>query len=463
MPGKRPAKIADPNLERKVPPNSPEAEMAVLGGILLRNQALDQVRDILDPQDFYQAAHQHIFRAAVMLYDRNEPIDPITLRNELKTAGHLDQIGGPAYINRLLDEVHTTANIEEYAVIVGEKALLRRMLDATHQIQGMIFDQRGEQGETMDVAQLLDQSQSMVFEVSRESVRSPYESLEDVIQESLDFADERVNSERMLAGYSTGYPDLDEKTNGFKPGELLIMAARPAMGKTSLALNIATNIALIESKPVLIFSLEMSTVQIGLRMLCSHAKVMLSKIFRGEANEAEMGRLSKSAGILSNPPIYVDDSGGTNINTIRAKARRLKAEKGELGLIVIDYIQLMGSPRHYDSREREISTMSRNLKLMAKDLEVPVLALSQLNRQLEGREDKRPRPSDLRESGSLEQDADMIVFIYRDVVYHPDTDDPDVAEIIIGKQRSGPTGTLKMAFRGEYTRFEQLSDRNDVY
>lgn len=457
MTAQRSKKAPDPNLERRVPPHSLEAEMAVLGGILLRNEALDQVRDLLAPEDFYIAAHQYIFRATITLYDRGDPIDPITLRNELKAMSRLDDIGGTSYINRLLEEVHTTANIGDYTRIVAENALLRRMLNTTYEIQGMVFDQRSDEGEMLEVGEVLDRSQHIVFEVARESVRTPYESLEEVINESLSFIDERMTSDSALAGHSTGYADLDNQTNGFKPGELIILAARPAMGKTSLALNIATNIAILENLPVLFFSLEMSSVQIGLRLMCSHAKVHISKVLKGEANEEEYARLSKSAGVLAELPIYIEDSGGTNMNSIRAKARRLKAEKGGLGLVVIDYMQLLASVRHYDSREREIATMSRSFKVLAKDLEVPVMALSQLNRQLESREDKRPRPSDLRESGSLEQDADMVMFVYRDVIYHPETEDPDLAELIIGKQRSGPTGTLKMVFLGEYTRFEQYT------
>ncbi|MHA1568311.1 MAG: replicative DNA helicase, partial [Alphaproteobacteria bacterium] len=387
MNGQRKTKQPDPNLERRVPPNSPEAEMAVLGGVLLRNDSLDQVRDLLNPEDFYQPAHQRLFIAISALYDRSEPIDPVTLRTELKTRGWLEEVGGSEYINRLLDEVHTTANIEDYGRIVAEKSLLRRMLNTTFEIQGMIFEGRSDEGEALDVPNILDRSQYKVFEVARESVQTPYQSLEEVIHQSLAYVDERMAAGGRLAGYSTGFADIDDKTNGLKPGELVILAARPAMGKTSLALNIGSNLAVTEQVPVILFSLEMSAQSNGLRMLCSHAKVNLSSVLKGVTSETDYPRLAESAGILAEAPLFVDDTGGINLTSIHAKARRLKAEKGALGLIIIDYIQLLGSSRHYDSREREIATMSRSLKMMAKELECPVMALSQLNRQLENRPD----------------------------------------------------------------------------
>jgi replicative DNA helicase len=457
----------DANLERRVPPHSAEAEMAVLGGVLFRNEALDQVRDLLEADDFYQPAHQRLFVACCGLYDRGDVIDPITLRNELKTLGQLDEVGGAPYIERLLEEVHTIANVEQYARIVAEKALLRRMLGATHEIQGMIFDGQADDGATLDPEQIVDRSQQKIFDVARDTVRSPYEALEDVIHQSLKYVDERMTSGGKLAGYSTGFPDLDDKTNGLKPGELILLAARPAMGKTSLALNVGVNLALTERLPVLMFSLEMNAVQIGLRLLCSQSGVPLHRVLKGQIPDAEYKKLASSAGVLGETAFYLDDSGGVNVNTIRSKARRLKADKGNLGLIVIDYIQMIGSARRFESREREIADLSRHLKLLAKELDCPVMALSQLNRALESRPDKRPRPSDLRESGSLEQDADVILFLYRDSVYWGDEEkedrtDPNETELIIGKQRSGPTGTIKLTFRDEITRFESYTSR-DTY
>ncbi|HPQ68748.1 MAG TPA: replicative DNA helicase [bacterium] len=455
------AKSPDAAVERRVPPHSQEAEMAVLGGVLLRNEALDQVRDLLDPEDFYQPAHQRLFRSMAALYDRGDPIDPITLRQHLKEQNWLDEVGGKEYIDRLLDEVHTTANIEQYARIVADKSTLRRLLTATFEMQAMVYEGKDDQGTDLETAQIVDQSQAKVFDVARDVVQSPYESLEEIIHASLAYVDERMATGGALAGYSTGFSDLDHKTNGVKPGELIIVAARPAMGKTSLALNIATNIAVAEQKPVLLFSLEMSAAQLGLRLLCAQARVNLGSVLKGHTTEDQYQKLAEAAALLAEAPFFIDDSGGTTTTSIRSKARRLRAEQGDLGLVVIDYIQLLGSSRFYDSREREISTMSRTLKMMAKELKCPVLALSQLNRQLENRPDKRPRPSDLRESGALEQDADMILFIYRDVIYNAETEEPDVAELIIGKQRSGPTGTVKLIFLDEYTRFEQYAGVSD--
>jgi len=454
-----PTKAPAIDLDRRVPPNSPEAEIALLGGILLRNEALDQVRDLLEAEDFYAPAHQKIYLAVIALYDRGENIDPITLRNALKDRGWLEDVGGPPTLEKLLDEVHTTANIEQYARIVAEKALLRRMLNSTLEIQGMIYESRDDRGEALNTEQIVDRSQQKIFDVARDTVKSPFESLEDIIHDSLKFVDQRMTSQGSLAGYSTGFADLDDATNGFKPGELILLAARPAMGKTSLGLNVALNLGLSEKLPVLMFSLEMSAVQIGLRLLCSFSRVPLRNIFKGQVTDGEYQILADAAGVLSEVPFFVDDSGGTTISSIRAKARRLKAEKGGLGLIVLDYIQLIAAAGRFESREREISALSRSLKMLAKEMDVPVLAISQLNRQLESRPDKRPRPSDLRESGSLEQDADLILFLYRDSVYNPDAEEPNKTELIIGKQRSGPTKTLELTFLDTITRFEDYSDR----
>jgi replicative DNA helicase len=460
----------DANLERRTPPNSLEAEMAVLGGVLLRNDALDQVRDLLDVDDFYQPSHQRLFQTFCALYDRGDAIDPLTVRDELRQRGQFEELGGSAYLERLLDEVHTTANIEQYARIVAEKALLRQLLSATYEVQGMVFEARADDGTRLDVEQILDRSQHKIFDVARETVRSPYEALEKIVGDTLKYVDQRMTARGSLAGYSTGFVDLDDRTNGLKPGELIILAARPAMGKTSLALNVGLNLAVGERLPVLMFSLEMNAVQIGLRLLCSAAEISLSRVLKGQVTDAEYPKLAKAAQDLHEAPFYLDDSGGVNINSIRAKARRLKAEKGNLGLIVIDYIQMMRAVRTYESREREIAELSRNLKLLAKELDCPVLALSQLNRQLENRPDKRPRPSDLRESGSLEQDADVILFLYRDSAYWTEEEkqaaaqelearEPNKTELIIGKQRSGPTDTVMLTFRGEITRFEDYTQR----
>jgi replicative DNA helicase len=447
---------------RRTPPYSAEAEMAVLGGVLLRNEALDLVRDLLDVDDFHQPAHQRIFRACCGLYDRGENVDPVTLRNELQALELLPDSGGAPYIERLLDEVHTTANIEQYARIVAEKALLRRMLGATHEIQGMIFDNRGDDGAPLAAEQILDRSQQAVFAVARETVRSPYEALDEVIHHALDYANQRLLSGDALAGHPTGFADLDARTSGLQAGQLIIVAARPGMGKTSLALNIGVHVALRRKLPVLLFSLEMSAVQIGLRILCSESTVPLQRIVEGRLGDPELHKLVDAAARLDEAPLFLDDGGAININTIRAKARRLKAERGALGLVIVDYLQLIRGVKDYEIREREIAELSRGLKLLAKELECPVMALSQLNRQVEGREDKRPRPSDLRESGALEQDADLILFLYRHGAYDESTAEPNRVEVIIGKHRNGPTGMTELTFRDELARFENYhNDRGN--
>lgn len=447
--------------ERRTPPHSLEAEMAVLGGALLRNEALDEVRDLLESEDFYQPAHQRLFSAFCTLYDRKDVIDPVTLRNELTARGWFEECGGRAYIDRLLDEVHTSANIASYAKIVKEKAVLRRMLGATFRVQGMVYDGKDDDGNVLGVEEVLNQSHALVDGVTLESVQSPFEALENILVSTLKHVDERQTSKGQLAGHSTGFIDLDEKTNGLKSPDLIIIAARPGMGKTSLALNIGLTVAL-EDNPVLMFSLEMNLVQLGMRLLSSYARTPIYKIVKGMLNDAEHLALCRAAETLNDAPFFIDDTSGINIGSIRAKARRLKADKkGKLGLVIIDYLQMMQSPRKFESREREIADISRNLKLLAKDLDCPVLALSQLNRNLENRPDKRPRPSDLRESGSLEQDSDLVMFLYRDAIYN-ETDDPDLrakTELIIGKQRSGPTGTVLLTFQDEITRFDSYTDR----
>lgn len=452
-------------IERRVPPNSQTAEIAVLGGVLLDQDSLDLVIDILQVEDFYAPAHQKLFRSLRGLHDRGSAIDPVTLKNELTDRGWLEEIGGHAYIDRIQEEVYTSANIEQHARIVAEKSLLRQLLAVTHTIQGMVFDGRTAHDEDLDSEQIIDRSQQLVFEIARDKVGAPYDALETVIQDALAYVDERNEAQGGLAGHSTGFPDLDTVTNGFKPSELIILAARPAMGKTSLALNFAVNMALRERLPVLFFSLEMSAVQVGLRLLTSQAGIFSDKVFKGQLTDADYSEIAKAAGVLGEAPLFIDDGSNINVNTIRAKSRRLKAEQGKLGMIVVDYLQLMQPTRPRESREQQIAEISRNLKFIAKELECPVVALGQLNRALESRENKRPRLSDLRESGSLEQDADIVMFLYRDSEYWPDeekrspenNDKLNVTELIIGKNRSGQTKTVGLYFHKEFTRFDSFS------
>ncbi|MDP8222144.1 MAG: replicative DNA helicase [Candidatus Lernaella stagnicola] len=453
-------------IERRVPPNSETAEVAVLGGILFQQDKIDVVRDFVSPGDFYSPRHQKIFDVQCTLREKNLPIDPVTLKNALAERGMLDEIGGVEYIDRIEEEVYTAANIAHYATIVAEKALLRRLLAVTQSIQGTIFEGRSEDEETLDTLQIVDQAQRLVFDVTRERVGSPYESLEHVISDALRYVDERAEHGGGLAGLASGFADLDRLTNGFKPGELVIVAARPAMGKTSLALNVALNMAVAERKPVLFFSLEMSAIQLGLRLLTSWARIPADRVHKSKLSDQDYTQIANAAGELGELPLFVDDSAGTNVNTIKAKARRLRADKGDIAMIVVDYLQIMTSARRIDSREQQIAEISRSLKAIAKELECPVMALAQLNRALESRDNKRPRLSDLRESGALEQDADIVMFLYREAVYwtkdqlqddraKPGNDQKEnVTELIIGKNRMGQTGLLGLYFHREYTRFE---------
>jgi len=452
------------NLDRKVPPNNPEAEMAVLGGILLRNAALDQVRGVLDPEHFYFAANQHVYRAIVTLSDRHEPIDPITLRGELKTTEHLDRIGGPAYINRLLDEVHTTANVEEYARIVRDSALLRNVLNSTHEIQAMIFDRRGEQGEGTDISQILDyfQQEAMTATADNQRTEKTMSLIGDVLQETVDEVDRRMNKGGVMPGLSTGFPDLDEKTVCFEPGELVLLGARPSMGKTALALHICLNVATEmmlkkTGNPVIFFSLEMRNSKLGFRALSSRSMVEMTSLRRGDLTGTRMGKVVQAAAELNDLPLFIDDDYNATVPSIVAKCRQLKMQHGGLALVCIDYLQLMQStlPARM-SKNDHIARISRDLKLAAKHLDVPILVLSQLSRAVESRDDKRPRPSDLRDSGSLEQDADMILFVYREVVNNPDTENPNEMKVIIGKNRQGELGTVRLAFLPWYTKVTSL-------
>jgi len=452
---KRPPPI---DINRRVPPNDVASEMAVLGGILMRNESIDIARDLLQPEDFYHPAHQRLFIALCELFDKQETIDPVTLRSHLKAKDWLEEIGGAAYIQRLLDEVHTTANIESYARTIAHKSMLRKLINGCFEVEGMAFDQKDEKGELLETADILNRAQSLIMGIDIKELQSPQESVGEILQQTLAMIDERQTSTQLI-GEPTGFTDLDEITNGFKEQEMILVAARPSMGKTALALEIAKTIAI--RKPVMLFSLEMGNTQIGSRLICSEARVNLAKILKGRTTEIEMQQIADASGLLAERKIFVSDRTDENISSIRSKARRLKLEHGELGAIIIDYIQLMEGVGRFESREREIASISRGMKKMAKELDCPVLALSQLNRLVEKREDKRPMLSDLRESGALENDADLAIFLYRDVVYHPECEDPIKCELLIRKNRNGPTGIVNLAFIGEYTRFENYETRQE--
>ncbi len=436
---------------RKVPPQSLEAEESILGGILLDSDALDRVIEVMAADDFYRATNRKVFLTMLSLSERGEPIDLITLTDALKARDELQQIGGATYLAELIDKVPSAANIAYYARIVKEKAVLRGLINVCGEIVSRCYT--GQE----DIEQFLDEAERLIFDVSEKRIRPAFFKVGDMIMDTIKTVEQLYERKEMVTGVPTGFKDLDMKTAGLQPADLVIIASRPSMGKTAFVLNIAQYVALHTDTAVGIFSLEMSKEQLVMRMLCSEARVDNTKVRAGYLAERDFPRLAMAAGRLAEAPIYIDDTPGQNVLEIRAKARRLKRETN-LGIIIIDYLQLMRGLASQENRTQELAEISRSLKALAKELEVPVVALSQLNRQVELRGDKRPVMSDIRESGSIEQDADVIMFIYRDEVYHPESDQEGTAEIIISKQRNGPTGMVRLAFRSEYTRFDSLVD-----
>jgi replicative DNA helicase len=438
----------DPSL-KKLPPQSIEAEESILSAILLDNSTLLDVLELLRPEDFYRTAHQTIFAAIESLFSKAEPVDLITLTNILRDNSELEKVGGAAYLARIVDTVPSAINVTHYARMVRDKSALRRLIAKAGEITQRCYEEAGE------FDQVLDFAEGAVFEISENKHRAAFHPLNKIIESNIDALEERQGNRALITGIPTGFTLLDHKTSGLQGSDLIILAARPAMGKTALALNIARNAAFESNVPVAIFSLEMSKEQLSMRMLCSEARVDSSRVRSGFLNPEDWHRLTNAAGTLSEAPIFIDDSPDISTTSIRTKCRRLKMDK-DLGLVIIDYLQLMRSRHESERRDLEISDISRSLKLLAKELNVPVLALSQLNRKLEERSDKRPQLSDLRESGALEQDADVVAFIYRDEVYNKDENNPNrgAAEIILSKQRNGPTGVVPLTFLGAYTRFE---------
>ena len=438
----------------KVPPHSLEAEAAVLGGILLDNTALDRVAEQLVAEDFYREAHRKIFRAAAGLSQRSEPIDLLTLTEALKSRGELGEVGGAGYVSELADRALSTANIEYHARIVREKAILRGLIATASEIVARGYEAREE------VYRFVDEAEQAIYQIAEKKTRASFTRVGDMITETFRQIELLYERKEMVTGVATGFTDLDRMTAGLQPSELIIVAGRPSMGKTSFCLNIAEYVAIEKGIGVAVFSLEMSKEQLVLRMLCSQARVDLGKVRNGFLAQKDFPRLAEAAGRIHDAPIYVDDTPALSGLELRAKARRLKRLKeANLGLVIVDYLQLMrGSGTREESREQEISQISAGLKALAKELRLPVVALSQLNRQVENRSPPKPRMADLRESGAIEQDADLIAFIYRDEVYNPQSRDQGVAEIILAKQRNGPIGDIRLAFRSEYTRFENLEE-----
>ncbi len=449
---------------RKLPPQSIEAEMSILGGILLDNNAINRTMEILVPEDFYRESHRKILQAMIELNQKGEPCDLITLTDILKQTGRLEEVGGAAYLASLVDFVPTAANIAFYCKIVKEKSVTRNLISAATEIVT-----NGYEG-AMEIEEMLDTAQKVIFELSENKLKPAYYPVSAILKDTIKAIEQLYEKKEHVTGIPTGFADLDKMTAGFQRGDLIIIAGRPSMGKTAFALNIAQYAAIHADapQPVLVFSLEMSKEQLVTRLLCSEARMDAGRMRTGHLVDNDWPKLIQGADRLHKSKIYIDDTPAVPIMEMRAKARRLKAEQ-DIGLIVVDYLQLMRGGANIESRQQEISEISRSLKALAKELNVPVVALSQLNRSLESRTDKRPMMSDLRESGAIEQDADVIMFVYREAVYCDDckrrdgscTKDHDRnAEIIIGKQRNGPIGTVNLTFMGEYTKFENQSDRD---
>jgi len=455
----------DENHGHRLPPQNLEAEMSVLGGVLLENEALNRALEFLMVDDFYRGSHRKIFNALIILSDKSEPADLVTLTAVLKDRSELEEVGGSTYLATLVDYVPTAANITYYCKLVKEKSVARKLIEASTAIAT-----RGYEGGDME--EILDQAEKSIFEISENRIRPSYYPVRDILKDTFKSIEALYERKELVTGVPTGFHDLDKMTAGLQSSDLVIVAGRPSMGKTAFALNLIEYATTHADKavPAVIFSLEMSKEQLVQRMLCSLAKVDAGRLRTGHLGESDWPKLTMAAGQLNDTQLFIDDTPAISVLELRSKARRLKAEHG-LGLIIVDYLQLMRGSNP-ESRQQEISEISRSLKALAKELSLPVVALSQLNRSLESRTDKRPMMADLRESGAIEQDADVIMFVYREAVYCEDCKsrertcekghDKD-AEIIIGKQRNGPIGTVHLTFRGEFTRFENQAKRDDGY
>ena len=443
----------------KVPPHSIEAEQSILGGLLIDNKAIDRIAGQVSASDFYRNDHRIIFTHISKLIDNNDPADIVTVAESLEQNAELTKVGGVAYLGLVAENTPTASNITGYAKIVRERSIMRNLVEVGSDIVESAFSPQGK-----DAQQLLDESESKIFQIADAGTSEKLGFID--IKELLPKAAQRIDDLYQLddpngvTGVPSGYSDLDQKTAGLQPGDLIIIAGRPSMGKTSLALNIAEHVGMEAGLPVAIFSMEMGAAQLTMRLLGSVGKLDQHKMRIGQLEDEDWPKLTNALGVLNEAPIFIDEGSALNSYEVRARARRLHRQQGKLGLIVIDYIQLMSSANEQSTENRatEVSEISRSLKALAKELNVPVVALSQLNRSVESRPDKSPMMSDLRESGAIEQDADVIMFIYRDEVYNPETAEKGVAEILLSKQRNGPTGTVKLTFLGQYTRFENYAN-----
>ncbi len=442
-------------LADRLPPQNIEAEQAVLGAIFLEPSSLTTAAEILQPEDFYRTAHQRIFHIMLKLADEGKAVDVITVTEELQAAKLLEDVGGVSYLTELATSVPTAANIEYYAKIVEEKSVLRRLIRTAVSIAQDCYQREDE----VDV--LIDEAEKKILEVAGRKNTGGFQNIRDILFRTYDHIEMLHNRAGDVTGLATGFVELDKITAGFQRNDLIIVGARPSMGKTAFALNIAQNVATKTGENVAIFSLEMGAEQLVMRMLCAEGNIDSQRLRTGTLTEEDWGKLIMAMGSLSNAGIYIDDTPGIRVQDIRSQCRRLKQEKG-LGMVIIDYLQLItGSGRHAENRQQEVSEISRSLKQLARELEVPVIALSQLSRSVEQRQDKRPMMSDIRESGSIEQDADIVAFLYRDDYYNKDSENKNIIEIIIAKQRNGPTGTVSLAFIKEYNKFVNLERRFD--
>jgi replicative DNA helicase len=443
------------SVPERVPPQNTEAEIAVLGSILLDKKLIDIAGEKLKPEHFYRSEHQVIFRSILELYNEDKPIDLISLTDRLKKKGELKKIGGEEFLSTLVSTVPTPANIEHYASIVREKAILRELIGVSTDITNKCYT--GKE----DGSKILDKAEQSIFNIAQQKATSGFVRIKDLISDSMELADKLSKKKEYITGLSTGFKDLDIQTSGLHPSELIIIAGRPSMGKTSFSLNIARNVAVVEKKPVAIFSLEMSKEQVVQRLLCVEARVDSHKLRTGFLAEEDWPKLTMGAGVLFETPLFIDDSSTLNALELRAKARRLKARE-DIALIILDYIQLMSAEVSTQNRQQEIAEISMALKSLARELKIPVIGVSQLSRRVEDREGNRPRLYDLRESGALEQDADVVMLLLREEYYKPDNEEVQgLAELNIAKQRNGPVGPIKLSFLKQYTKFEDISFKEE--
>ena len=434
----------------RVPPHNLDAEISVLGSMLLSKDAIAEVTELVGPEDFYRGAHRTMFEAARDLYDRGEPVDPVTLADELERRGQLEGVGGIVAVHDIVSRVPTAANAVYYAKIVAEQAVRRRLIDAGTEITRYGYDTGTGAAEAVDAAEAL------VYQVAQRRSSGEFTPMKDLLAQSFELIEKLSESNSELTGLATGFIDLDRLTSGLQPSNLVILAARPAMGKSTLVMNIAAHVAVELRRPTVLFSLEMSQMELVQRVLAGEAKVDSGRLRTGKLHDSDWPKLSQAMGRLAEAPLFIDDTPGITLMEIRSKCRRLKQKHG-LDLIIVDYLQLMQSHRRVENRVQEVSEISRGMKILAKELDVPVIALSQLSRKPEDRTDRRPQLADLRESGSIEQDADIVMFIYRDDVYHADSDAKGEAELIVAKHRNGPLQTVRLSFIGHHSRFANMA------